>query len=485
MSGNMINSSNAVTVRSTNDEVSSNEIVKQETKPSHSSANELEVNENCVPKAEDEVNEERRGIKRPIEADDFVDDDDQSSFDSEPFKEELDDDSSGDKVWDNFQGIRKQRGGRLSRTYGLRPRTGIRRAWVEGEVPPTRGASRRGRGRASALKSKYRRNTANARERDRMKEINVAFANLRGALPSFTCRRITSMTKIKTLKLAASYIRALSDLLSDSPSEESKTLALQLFQDIPEQNSFVNSMRHTLDTNVNTFEVACGSQISNTSHKNVSMVSTPTMNIVTSRTSSALEAALTNTCKRPTYNIDQGQRFFSQGHHLASRPNFVPPPPLQLPNMNSISNLHGSPTQHSPLLSTYPASPVVPPNSDSSHFMSFPNPSSTIITANVNVIPLHSECSSDQMNMVTPCNSPLSNKTYAPQTSFSSSSSHLSMTYMQSNANEFASNSTASLPDSSTSRIFYQTKTSMGSISPDVCIHNQSLSPSYSVNEQI
>ena len=66
--------------------------------------------------------------------------------------------------------------------------------------------------------SKYRRITANARERDRMKEINTAFTTLRAALPTFTNCRISSMTKYTTLQLAASYIRGLSELLQESPS---------------------------------------------------------------------------------------------------------------------------------------------------------------------------------------------------------------------------------------------------------------------------
>ncbi|MCL4161553.1 UNVERIFIED_CONTAM: hypothetical protein GTU68_013474 [Idotea baltica] len=50
-----------------------------------------------------------------------------------------------------------------------------------------------------------------------MKEINEAFSTLRGILPSFTARRSSTsgMTKITTLKLATSYIQALSDVLSD------------------------------------------------------------------------------------------------------------------------------------------------------------------------------------------------------------------------------------------------------------------------------
>lgn len=109
---------------------------------------------------------------------------------------------------------------RRGRSYGLRPRANLRRSVDDKDSPerPGRKVTRRGRARGHTL-SKYRRNTANARERDRMREINSAFATLRGALPSFACRRIASMTKITTLKLATSYIRALADLLKDPPVE--------------------------------------------------------------------------------------------------------------------------------------------------------------------------------------------------------------------------------------------------------------------------
>ncbi|KAF2368986.1 Myc-type basic helix-loop-helix (bHLH) domain [Trinorchestia longiramus] len=70
--------------------------------------------------------------------------------------------------------------------------------------------------------SRYRRITANARERDRMKEINTAFATLRAVLPTFSNSRIASMTKYTTLQLAASYIKSLSDILNEAPASESE-----------------------------------------------------------------------------------------------------------------------------------------------------------------------------------------------------------------------------------------------------------------------
>ncbi|KAG0717400.1 Helix-loop-helix protein delilah [Chionoecetes opilio] len=70
--------------------------------------------------------------------------------------------------------------------------------------------------------SRYRRKTANARERYRMKEINTAFESLRGVLPSWVCSRRTAadMTKITTLKLASTYIRSLQDILDGNAPED-------------------------------------------------------------------------------------------------------------------------------------------------------------------------------------------------------------------------------------------------------------------------
>ncbi|XP_069191585.1 neurogenic differentiation factor 1-like [Procambarus clarkii] len=70
--------------------------------------------------------------------------------------------------------------------------------------------------------SRYRRKTANARERYRMRQINTAFDSLRGVLPSWVCSRraSTDLTKITTLKLASAYIRSLQDILDGNAQED-------------------------------------------------------------------------------------------------------------------------------------------------------------------------------------------------------------------------------------------------------------------------
>lgn len=115
------------------------------------------------------------------------------------------------------------------RTYGLRPRTELRKPSYdcdseEKEISVEVVRRPRSHNKGS-LMSKYRRRTANARERHRMREINAAFSTLRGILPPLSNRRSSqvSMTKIRTLRLAASYIQALSDLLQETDAGRIKS----------------------------------------------------------------------------------------------------------------------------------------------------------------------------------------------------------------------------------------------------------------------
>ncbi|XP_073837589.1 helix-loop-helix protein delilah taxi [Musca autumnalis] len=81
------------------------------------------------------------------------------------------------------------------------------------------GGSTKSKTKAAPL-SKYRRKTANARERTRMREINSAFENLRHCVPACIANEDVGpssekLTKITTLRLAMKYIRVLSDALVD------------------------------------------------------------------------------------------------------------------------------------------------------------------------------------------------------------------------------------------------------------------------------
>lgn len=100
--------------------------------------------------------------------------------------------------------------------YSLRPRSS-RRASEEPEGGKT--ANKSHKKQKTAPLSKYRRKTANARERNRMREINVAFEALRSAIPHIPSaaqapNASEKLTKITTLRLAMKYIATLSAALS-------------------------------------------------------------------------------------------------------------------------------------------------------------------------------------------------------------------------------------------------------------------------------
>ncbi|KDR23945.1 neurogenic differentiation factor 4-like [Zootermopsis nevadensis] len=117
--------------------------------------------------------------------------------------------------------------------YSLRPRSLQKRAETEQRGrAAVNSRSKRGDGTNRPKQkppplSKYRRKTANARERDRMREINAAFETLRRAVPHISTSAHQSqndssgsekLTKITTLRLAMKYIAALSQALQQPDS---------------------------------------------------------------------------------------------------------------------------------------------------------------------------------------------------------------------------------------------------------------------------
>ncbi|KAK8749576.1 hypothetical protein OTU49_015440 [Cherax quadricarinatus] len=125
--------------------------------------------------------------------------------------------------------------------YALRPRTIIKRLQHEIIRKEVSKRSPRSKSRPAPL-SKYRRKTANARERHRMKEINNAFESLRKVLPDAleVQANSSSMTKITTLRLAVDYIRALSHVLQETGDEDLCSIQNTL------QTSIQNSLQHSL-----------------------------------------------------------------------------------------------------------------------------------------------------------------------------------------------------------------------------------------------
>lgn len=85
--------------------------------------------------------------------------------------------------------------------------------------------------------SKYRRKTANARERNRMREINQAFETLRRVIPHMQASSQVpgsneKLTKITTLRLAMKYISTLSAALNGGPTNAETDPALSDYSDL-------------------------------------------------------------------------------------------------------------------------------------------------------------------------------------------------------------------------------------------------------------
>ncbi|NXU59860.1 NDF2 factor, partial [Turnix velox] len=80
-----------------------------------------------------------------------------------------------------------------------------------GERPKKRGPKKRKMTKARLERSKLRRQKANARERNRMHDLNAALDNLRKVVPCYS--KTQKLSKIETLRLAKNYIWALSEIL--------------------------------------------------------------------------------------------------------------------------------------------------------------------------------------------------------------------------------------------------------------------------------
>lgn len=104
--------------------------------------------------------------------------------------------------------------------YSLRPRS-VRRV-TENLVKTEQNTNKQTKSHKPKQKpaplSKYRRKTANARERNRMREINQAFEALRRVIPQMASSHVPGanekLTKITTLRLAMKYISTLSAALN-------------------------------------------------------------------------------------------------------------------------------------------------------------------------------------------------------------------------------------------------------------------------------
>ncbi|KAJ3658587.1 hypothetical protein Zmor_010317 [Zophobas morio] len=116
----------------------------------------------------------------------------------------------------------------LKDKYSLRPRSLRRAAEQGGEDAKAESKHKPHKQKQKpAPLSKYRRKTANARERNRMREINQAFETLRRVIPHMQVPQVPGtnekLTKITTLRLAMKYISALSAALNNPEASTSST----------------------------------------------------------------------------------------------------------------------------------------------------------------------------------------------------------------------------------------------------------------------
>ncbi|KAK3850238.1 hypothetical protein Pcinc_036632 [Petrolisthes cinctipes] len=98
--------------------------------------------------------------------------------------------------------------------YALRTKSIIKRIESEKNRATSRRREPKEKQKPPPL-SKYRRKTANARERNRMKEINDAFVTLQKSIPDLPGTDAEKLTKITVLRLAVNYINALAGVLNE------------------------------------------------------------------------------------------------------------------------------------------------------------------------------------------------------------------------------------------------------------------------------
>ena len=127
--------------------------------------------------------------------------------------------------------------------YKLRVGSRSRKRGEVGEEEGGKMVVRRSKGKTGGQKmSKYRRKTANARERMRMGEINSAFEKLKEKIPlpsvGLGRQKCEKLTKINLLHIAINYIRTLEDILETGRAEVDifpEKLILNPFQE-PEED---------------------------------------------------------------------------------------------------------------------------------------------------------------------------------------------------------------------------------------------------------
>lgn len=176
---------------------------------------------------------------------------------------------------------------------------------VPNQINEPRKPKQKAKPKAAPL-SKYRRKTANARERTRMREINSAFENLRKCVPlSISSGTPTStnekLTKITTLRLAMKYIRTLNEVLTKPNSDQNFHIS----------HSINNNNNNSSSNNNNYFSA---------NNNNNTTASTNSKDLLSEMLYQAV-----NIPKRPTYKCQSKDRSKYYNQKLEISPCLTPP----------------------------------------------------------------------------------------------------------------------------------------------------------------
>lgn len=193
--------------------------------------------------------------------------------------------------------------------YSLRQRqrrpTRSKEDAAEAKQPSGREKKEKKKPKAPPL-SKYRRKTANARERTRMREINSAFENLRKCVPPSISNGTPTttnekLTKITTLRLAMKYIRTLNDVLT-GPGTATDLLLDELFNRTGDTDA-IESAADNNNSIAHNFNSTAATEVNNNNNgkarKRSPKKQTATATAAAKRTSKATKPNRTRNAKKP------------------------------------------------------------------------------------------------------------------------------------------------------------------------------------------
>lgn len=259
--------------------------------------------------------------------------------------------------------------------------------------------------------SKYRRKTANARERIRMREINSAFEHLRNCVPLSICEGSPTtnnekLTKITTLRLAMKYISTLNNILNSSfvDSETSELL-----------NSIINKTTMQLPSSSNTMENNNDITTQNNNNKKLNMNSmntTPTKGKRKSKKSETMtnKAANKRRKNKPKTTLTKTTRVKTpkKAKNFDSIPNTCLTPPLSSTDSPIDLGLMLESDGESLNLSEPCLSPSLSSCQQAKAFnTSIVSPPSSITLSNGLDIGLFLDSDTDSLHFPEPCLSPL------------------------------------------------------------------------------